>query len=186
MPAVPVSPTGVVGIAAAYEHAAVLVNDGTPRVVARLLSQTVYSSTTAIFTSGIIGASPLSYQWQFNGTNLVGATNSFLLLTNVPLSASGTYACLAANNLGSVTNQGGTLVVLRSTPIFGSAQPLQGAGFSLELDRLSGHGAVVIYASSNLLDWRPIFTNPPVTGSLQFIDSSATNSLVQFYRAVEE
>jgi hypothetical protein len=54
------------------------------------------------------------------------------------------------------------------------------------LDQLSGHGPIVIYASSNLLDWRPIFTNPPLPGSLQFIDSSATNSQVQFYRAVEE
>jgi hypothetical protein len=30
-----------------------------------------------------------------------------------------------------------------------------------------------------------IFTNPPVTGSLDFVDSSATNWAQRFYRAVQ-
>jgi hypothetical protein len=58
-------------------------------------------------------------------------------------------------------------------------------GLHLQLDNLAG-SAVVIYTSTNLLLWTPIFTNPPATGSIQFLDSSATNYLFRYYRAVEQ
>ena len=104
----------------------------------------------------------------------------------MPLSAAGVYQCIAWNNLGTVTNQSATLTVLRSTPEFGSVRLVPGGGFSMELQQLSGHGPVIIYASSNLLAWVPIFTNPPVTGTLQFVDTTAANAPSRFYRVVEE
>jgi hypothetical protein len=60
-----------------------------------------------------------------------------------------------------------------------------GNGFQLQLDGLTGSG-LVIYATSNLLTWTPIYTNPTATGSLQFIDSGATNFIHRYYRAVEQ
>jgi hypothetical protein len=59
-------------------------------------------------------------------------------------------------------------------------------GFRLKLDGLSGHGPVLLSASTNLLHWRPILTNPPVVGTLQAIDMNATNLPLQFYRALEQ
>jgi alpha-tubulin suppressor-like RCC1 family protein len=59
-------------------------------------------------------------------------------------------------------------------------------GFMLVLTGLSGHGPVIIYSSTNLTDWNPIYTNPPQIGSLQLLDSSATNRPAQFYRAQEQ
>jgi hypothetical protein len=56
-------------------------------------------------------------------------------------------------------------------------------GFQMQIDGLTGQGPVIIYFSTNLLSWTPIFTNPPVTGSIQFIDSTLTNLPVRFYRA---
>jgi hypothetical protein len=50
----------------------------------------------------------------------------------------------------------------------------------------SGLGPVVIYASSDLLTWQPIFTNPPVIGPLVFDDAGITNEPVRFYRASED
>jgi hypothetical protein len=41
----------------------------------------------------------------------------------------------------------------------------------------------VIDASADLRNWRPIFTNPPSFGVLQFIDSSAASYTNRFYRA---
>jgi hypothetical protein len=55
----------------------------------------------------------------------------------------------------------------------------------LQLDNLGGC-AVVIYASTNLHLWTPIYTNPPTTGAIQFLDSSATNYPLRFYRAAEQ
>jgi len=59
-------------------------------------------------------------------------------------------------------------------------------GLRLRLDGLTGRGPVVIYASRDLLLWAPVYTNPPVTGSIQFLDTSATNLQFRFYRAAEQ
>jgi hypothetical protein len=59
-------------------------------------------------------------------------------------------------------------------------------GFSLQLGGLNGSGLVVIYASTNLVSWTPIYTSPPVIGSVQCVDSTATNFPMRFYRAVEQ
>jgi hypothetical protein len=185
-PYISVSPSNVVAISAGYNHAAALVNDGTPLVARQLLSQTVYSGSTAIFSSGIVGGMPLNYQWRFNGTNLAGATNALLVLTNVPLSAAGNYDSIVTNTFGAATNLNATLTVLRSTLRFNSVAAFSNNGFGWQLDQLSGHGTIIILASTNLVDWVPVFTNPPVTGSLLFLDPEATNQSCRFYRAVEQ
>jgi hypothetical protein len=59
------------------------------------------------------------------------------------------------------------------------------SGFRLRIQGLSGYWPVVISASTNLNDWAPIFTNPPVKFTLDYLDSSATNASMRFYRAVE-
>ena len=185
-PNIPTSLVNVVAVAAASTHAAVLMNDGTPCVVQGPSAQTASSGSTVVIAPGIVGAAPLAYQWLFNGTNLAGATNQALVLTNISLADAGFYQCIAGNSLGTVTNLGASLLLARLTPRFGAVSFVPDAGFSLQLDQLSGHGPVVIYASPDLLDWTPILTNPPVARSLQFLDPSATNAPARFYRAVEQ
>jgi hypothetical protein len=58
-------------------------------------------------------------------------------------------------------------------------------GVNLTLTGIMADGPVIIYASTNLSLWTPIFTNPPTTGTLQLLDSAATNYSFRFYRAVE-
>ena len=58
---------------------------------------------TVTFTGTVIGQGPFSYQWQFYGTNLPGATNSILTLTNAQLWDAGLYSLLVSNNFGVVT-----------------------------------------------------------------------------------
>jgi hypothetical protein len=128
----------------------------------------------------------LSYQWQLNGTNILNATNYLLLLTNVAFSDAGNYGCVVTNALGAVTNSNAFLTVLRSTPRFNAACSYSSNGFSCQLDQLSGHGTIIIFTSTNLVDWFPLFVSPPVTGSLQFLDPAATNQPSRFYRALEQ
>jgi alpha-tubulin suppressor-like RCC1 family protein len=183
-PYIPASPSNVVAVATGTNHAVVLLNDGTPRVPQPLYNRIVYTSETVVFSSGAVGSAPMDFQWQYSGTNFAGATNYYLVLTNVPFSAAGAYGCIVSNPLGTVTNSC-NLTVLRSTPQFSSSGSLSSAGFAGELDHLSGHGDVIVFASTDLVNWVPIFTNAPVTGSLQFLDSGAT-SQSRFYRAVEQ
>jgi hypothetical protein len=37
----------------------------------------------------------------------------------------------------------------------------------------------------DFLNWQPLFTNPPVVGTLQFLDVQATNRPARFYRLEE-
>ena len=65
-------------------------------------SQTNFVGSNTTFTVTAAGSVPLSYQWRFNGTNLAGATDSALTLTNLQLSQAGSYS-VAVSNLGGVT-----------------------------------------------------------------------------------
>jgi hypothetical protein len=61
----------------------------------------------------VLGASLYSYQWQLDGTNLLGATASSLAVVVAPGSV-GTYSVVISNDLGSLT-LGPALVQLTST-----------------------------------------------------------------------
>jgi len=54
----------------------------------------------------------LSYQWQFNGTNIVGATNATLTIASCVPANAGNYTVMVGNIVGSVTSQPATLTVL--------------------------------------------------------------------------
>jgi len=175
----------VVSFAANQQHLLVVVGDGTPFLSQRLHDRSVIAGAPAIFTSGVVGAAPVFYQWQFNGNNLVGQTNNLLVITNTPLSAAGSYRCIVSNALGNITAPAANLAVLRSTPQLAPVGAGNGGGFALSLSGLSGHGEVVLYSSTNLTDWVAIQTNPPVLGTAQFMDFTATNSPMKFYRVEE-
>jgi hypothetical protein len=179
--------TNVVAISACYEHAAAVVNDGSPFVSRRLPDQSAYTGSRVVFYPGIAGCQPMSYQWFHNGEAVDGATNLTLVLGNVPASAAGLYHCEANNPLGTVVTAPARLTVLRSTPQLAiTADASAGTGeVHLRLSGLSGLGTIVIYSSIDLVDWQPIWTNQPVVGTLQFIDESSANPQ-RFYRAVEQ
>jgi hypothetical protein len=58
-------------------------------------------------------------------------------------------------------------------------------GLQLQVDGARTTNPVVIYASSNLVSWDAIFSNPPTLGSVQFVDPGATNRPSRFYRAIQ-
>ena len=57
-------------------------------------SQLVRVGTAAVFSVQVSGSSPFTYQWYRFGTNLPGATNSSLALTNVQFADAGNYCSL--------------------------------------------------------------------------------------------
>lgn len=102
-----------------------------PEILAQPRSQTVSEGTSAVFNVVATGALPLSHQWQFNSTNLAGATNSALTLTNVTAAHAGTYTVTVTNSLGSTLSQPAMLTV----------NPPASPGFSLLTYNVGGNGA---------------------------------------------
>jgi hypothetical protein len=149
-------------------------------------SQTVPQGANVIFSVTADGTQPLNYRWQFNGTNITGGTNASLSLLGVQPANSGNYGIWVSNVFNS-TNASATLIVqpFAFNAISNNIR-MTSNGFNLELDGIYATNAVVIYASTNLMDWTPIFTNPPITGSLLFLDSNALDLPFQFYRAAEQ
>ena len=80
------------------------------------------------------GTPPLSYQWSFNGTNLLDATNSVLVITNVQLTDAGNYAVEVSNVFGSEQSSNAVLVVGEPPAIV--AQPADQINPDSELRRL--------------------------------------------------
>ena len=76
--------------------------------------------------------SPLSYQWRLFGTNLPGATNAALQLTNLQLSQDGPYDVVVANGIGAVTSLVASLTISTNVPdlrvagLLGPAQAFPG------------------------------------------------------------
>jgi hypothetical protein len=92
-----------------------------PNITVQPQSQTVLVGTNVTFTVSATGFGVLHYQWQFNSTNLLGATNSTLILTNVQLANGGNYQVVVTNSLGSATSSVAALTV-RVPPSF-ATQP---------------------------------------------------------------
>jgi len=73
-------------------------------------SQSVFGGATVTFGVAATGKS-LNYQWQFNGTNLSGATNNSLVFTNVLLDRAGVYSVVVSNLYGAVASSDAVLDV---------------------------------------------------------------------------
>jgi len=157
-----------------------------PLISIQPASQSVAPGGRASFSVSAVGNAPLMYQWQFDGTNLPAATNTNLVFNAVATSNAGNYDVIITNTSGSITSAVVALNVL-GVPVSFATSP-GGIGFNngqfyLSLSGLTGQGAVVIEASSNLTEWTPVFTNPPGFGTIQFVDPTAANSRHRYYRA---
>lgn len=62
-----------------------------------------------IFAVIASGTPPLTYQWQFNSNNLVGANADTLLLTNIAQADFGAYRAIVSNVIGSITSSNALL-----------------------------------------------------------------------------
>ena len=77
-----------------------------PKILAQPYAQPliVGPGELASFFVVAAGTSGLTYQWQFRGANLVGATTDALVLTNVGAATEGQYSVVLSNSSGSVTS----------------------------------------------------------------------------------
>ena len=99
-----------------------VVSDGSgqaPAITSQPQNQNVTNGNSVTFSVNATGTPPLGYQWQFNGTNLPGATTSNLTLTGVTFAQAGFYACVVTNAAGSTISAPAALGVwCDSAPAF--------------------------------------------------------------------
>src|SRR5438046_8787161 len=73
---------------------------GPPQIVQAPLSESAVVESSVLLVGNAFGAAIVTYQWKFNGTNLDGATQASLLLTNLQMQQSGMYSFTASNAWG--------------------------------------------------------------------------------------
>jgi hypothetical protein len=93
-------------------NAAVGVSYVAPVFTGQPADTTAVAGANTSFAASVIGSLPVSFQWQFNGSNINGATNATLLLSNLQLSNEGNYDVVASNAFGAVTSTNANLNVV--------------------------------------------------------------------------
>ena len=100
----PTGLTNVVAIAEGGTHSLALADDVPAFLTGQPLSGTGQIGGVFGLHVNVIGSLPLRCQWLFNGTNLAGATNLWLTVTNLTLTNRGTFSVIVSNMFGSVTS----------------------------------------------------------------------------------
>ena len=85
---------------------------GAPVLTEQPASQRAVSGTTVVLNSSANGATPLSYQWWYNGAPLAGKTTPSLTLPGVAVAQSGNYSVVVSNALGVVASDVAGLTIL--------------------------------------------------------------------------
>jgi hypothetical protein len=122
-------------------------------------SQTVLAGQTATLSVVAEGDhSMMTYQWLLNGTNVAGATNSTLTLSNFVASEAGIYTVAVTNSIGFTISPPATL----ST---GYAIVASGSGSGLTLSWPTSAAGYVLQSATTLtqpVTWNTV-TNVPST-----------------------
>jgi hypothetical protein len=109
-------------------NALLSITDSAPVITLQPLDQSVVASKTVTFKVAAIGTKPFAYQWGFAGaivTNLDGATNDTLTITNVQPADEGVYWVTISNSIDGTMSSIATLTVLQ-VPIITSFAPTIG------------------------------------------------------------
>jgi hypothetical protein len=128
------------------------------------------------------GSTPMTFQWLKDGVNISGAVNSMLVLNNIQTNQSGLYKAVLANNFGSKTSAVATVSVAGPPRLLSVSRATNGVA-QVILEGISGH-VYELLSSSNLngSNWTTVGRLTNASGNPLFIDNSATNKPLRFYR----
>ncbi|PWU17641.1 MAG: hypothetical protein C5B50_11005, partial [Verrucomicrobia bacterium] len=85
-----------------------------PSITTQPQGQTASLGSNPAFSVFAAGSYPFAYQWQFNGTNIPGATASSYTRTNAQTTNAGSYSVVVTNGGGSITSSNAVLTIISS------------------------------------------------------------------------
>ena len=142
--------------------------------------------SNATFSVTAAGSLPLSYQWEFNSTNIPGATASSFTLASAQVADAGNYSVVVTDAAGAAVSSNATLTVLApAEPAI--AISLAGSGISISFTSQLGSNYLLEYKNS-LEDpvWTPL--SPPVTapGGVTVLQDTNAPPASRYYRLRRE
>ncbi len=143
-------------IAAIYTDGSVGKHPVAPGIVTPPASQSATVGSNVTFSVVASGTSPLSFQWQFNGNNIPGATATSYTIAAVQLSDAGNYSVNVSNVAGSLASSNASLAVWQPSLALGETRAL----------KLSSTGRVIAWGASGEPWW-----GEGALGDFTFLDS---------------
>jgi Tol biopolymer transport system component len=145
-----------------------------PRITAQPQNQVGSIGGSVTLSVAAVGSTALSYQWQFNGVNLPGATSKNLTLSGLSLSQAGPYRVIITDAQGSTTSSYAfvSLLSLKSYAGLTLVGPVPMTYDIDYTDRLNPTG------------WTPLTTLTVTNSPTVWIDYDSPAHLTRFYRAV--
>jgi hypothetical protein len=160
----------LVAVAGTSSDSLALRGDGPPIITTPLVDRSVLVGSTIYFRAAAVGVWPLSYQWQFNNTDISGATNALLIISNAQPADAGFYSLSVTNSLGTSSTQGANLTVLpKQTVILAQTLALTNGQASF---LAAGPAGLVwsVQGSTNLFDWFDLATLTNNSGTMSFTE----------------
>jgi hypothetical protein len=146
------------------------------------IAQTVKLGTNVLFTARATGLPAPNYQWQFNGTNILGATNAAYALAFVATTNAGNYAVIATNLAGSVISSNALLAIV--APGAAQFQSISVTGAMAEISFTGdAYWTYTIESSTNLMTWNTLTNLVSTNGLFEFDMGPVTDIPQQFFRA---
>jgi len=168
-----------------------------PPISVQPVDQTVTNMGTVTFSVKVKADLSLttSYQWQFNGVDLKtpGSSGTKLLTLLDPVisysqpnntpNMAGNYSVKLTALLGGTRTSSNAVLKVVSAPVAISSAKSAPEGFQLHLSGITGVNFVV-YASTNMADWTPVYTYTSLLGTADYTDAAAANFKSRYYKVL--
>jgi Lamin Tail Domain/CotH kinase protein/Bacterial Ig domain/Immunoglobulin domain/Immunoglobulin I-set domain len=155
-----------------------LIVRSSPTITSQPQSVVLNTGEDATFSTAATGTPTLAYQWRFNGSPIVGATNSSYTRSNVQFTNAGSYSVSVINLVGSATSLPAELMV---RPRILSMQLSTNGIFQMNFAGVPNQSYTVERAV-NATNWSAAATMSSATGLNQFSEAGAITNVSRLYR----
>jgi hypothetical protein len=152
-----------------------------PQITTAPQSTNVFVGGQATFAVTATGSSPLTYQWQFKGTNVPGAVSPTLIIPQVQTNYAGTYTIIVSNSVNTAT----------ASAVLNVFTPFKFETIAIQSDSqvhlmLSGDpgSRYQMEQSNDLTYWQPLTVVTNTTGLVEFAEPIVEGRGHSFYRAL--